>query len=425
MAKTKTTLSAKNETVRFGLYESVIFAFLVLEFIFLVYNSVADNNTRTAYLINYEFGFNPQSLVGSILYLFTDMITRRMIFIVAVISFLLMAAQISLLLGRLIRKSPPAERSSTVTVMMLFLASPLSVTYLLGMHMQRLDVYWIILTLLSLAFLKKPVLRWTIPLLCAAAISVHQGFMSTYMPAVAIPLLYEVFKNPRRLSHYLLFGSSCLIMIVLFAYFQFAAPGFPFDKAADLAADLSQKADFAASAPMLHVGFFAPINEWLTQFTLPFTASYALPLGIFYLIASLPLIAVFLFLWSNAFRNSSCRLLRLIFLLCAAAPLVFIPAALLANDWDRYYAAVVNCQFILIFYFIYARETTVTAALQKVGGFFERHPLLLPALLIVMNSLTFSAAATDIFSFIRDQDATARLIEEYFNRTVFNVAGGG
>lgn len=426
MAKTKTLTIVENDNRRFGYFEIAIFAFMLLEFVILVYyGGLADNNTATAYLLNYEFGFNPQSLVGSVFYLFTDLITGRMIFVVAVISFLFMAAQISLLLGRLVRRSPAEERPSTVTVMLLFLASPLSVTYLLGMHMQRLDVYWIILTLLSLAFIKRPALRWSIPLLCAAAICVHQGFMSTYMPALAIPLLYEVIKSPRRIGNYLLFGASCLIMIALFAYFQWTPPGFPFEKATDLAAYLTQKADFSASAPMLHVGFFAPIDEWLTQYTLPFTASYALPLGLFYLITSLPLLAVFLSVWRGAFRGTPGRLLRWIFPLCAAAPLIFIPAAVLANDWDRYFAAVVNGQFILIFYFLYAREPAVIAAVRKVGDFFDRHPLALPALLIVMNSLTFSTAATDIFSFIADRDAASKLIEDYFNRTVYTVAGSG
>jgi len=409
---------------RFGVYEGAIFAFLLLEFFFLVGNNVSDTNTRTAYLLSYEFGFGPQAFAGSILYLFTDIVTSRMIFIVSVISFLLMAAQISLLLGYLIRKSGHTARQSTAAIALLFLASPLSVTYLLGMHMQRLDVYWIILTLLALSILRKPVLRWTVPLLCAAALCIHQGFMSTYMPALAIPMLYEVYQNPRRFRNYLLFGINCLVMILLFAYFQFAPSHFPFGSAAELAAHLSQRADFAASAPMLHVGFFAPAKEWLFEYTLPFTASYALPLGMFYLVSSVPLIAVFVYIWYRALRRSTSKFLRLIFVMCAAAPLVFIPAALAANDWDRYWAAAVNGQFILIFYFIYAREKTVTSAAEKVGGFFEEHPLILPAVLIVMNALTFSAAATDIFSFIKDKEATAELIENYFNRYVYHIAGG-
>jgi len=418
LVKLNTNRLIKTEYQRIGYYEIVMFAFLLLEFLFLACDKVGDSNTRTAYLLTYEFGFHSQSLIGSIIYLFTDKITSRLIYIIAIVSFLVLAFQISILLGSLIRTSQQSVKSSVIIFTMLFLASPLSVTYLLGMHTERLDVYWIFITLLALVFLKRPILRWLIPILCAIAVSIHQGYMSTYMPALAILLLYEVYRNKYSIKSIAVFILSCITMISLFVFFQFAHPSYPFENAADFAKYLSAKSDFSASAPMLYIGFLAPFKDWFYGYVLPFTKSYALPLGIVFLTFSSPLIVVFLYVWKQSLKNADKKFLKFIFFLCVAAPLVFLPAAVLANDWDRYWAAAVNNQFILVFYFIYSKEEVVIKGVKKVGEFFEQHILLLIMILIFTNSFTFSQLATDIFSFIKDRETTANLINSFFNKRV-------
>lgn len=404
---------------RLGYYELVIFAFLLIEFLFLTYDKIGDSNTRTAYLLTYEFGFRSQALVGSIISLFTDRITSRLIHTIATVSFLILLSQISLVLGKVIRTSRQPDRSSTLVLAMLFLASPLSVTYLLGMHTERLDVYWIFITLLALVFLKKPVLRWTIPFLCAVAVSVHQGYMSTYMPALAIPMLYEVSKTKFSKPHAAVFGLSCFTMITFFIFFQFLPSALPFDNAADFAEHLSAKADFSASTSMLYIGFFAPFKEWFYGYTLPFTALYALPVGISYLLFSLPLLLIFIYIWKTSLKYTDSKFLKFVFFLCIVAPLVFFPAAIIANDWDRYWAAAINNQFIFIFYFIFSKEESVIIAVRKVGDFFERRLFWLLLIIIFTNALTYSQAATDIFSFIKDREATAKFLEDYFNNRIY------
>lgn len=422
MAKLAVHQEEKARHSRFGYYELILFAFLLFEFLLLTFNRVADSNTRTAYLLTYEFGFNAQSLIGSVLSVFTDTITARLIYGLSVVSFLVLAAQISLLLGRLIRNTLPAQQSSVILLCLLFLASPLSITYLLSMNTGRLDVYWLLLTLLALSWIKHRVLRWTIPLLCAVAISIHQGYMVTYMPALALPLFYEAFQAKFSKTYATVFGFSCAILLSLIVYFQFFPASYPFNNADALAQHLSLRADFQASVPMLYVGFFAPFKESLFEYVLPLTATYAIPVGILFLLFSLPLLCVFLYVWKTAFRQTKNNFIKFLFFLCATAPLIFLPAAIVANDWDRYWAAAVNTQFILLFYFLYAKEPAVTAAVKKVGGFFNTHFIALAGILLLLSSLTFSQAATNIFSFIRDPDAVAEFMEAYFNTYVYGLS---
>lgn len=378
----------------------------------------SNTNTRTSYLLTYKFGFIPQAFVGSIISLFTNYVTSRLIYTIYIISFLILISFLSFLFGGVIRKSQSDVKSATMIFVVLFLASPLSVTYLLGMNTERLDIFWVLLTLLALVFLKRPILRWTIPIVCAIAVSIHQGYMDTYMPALAILLLYEVYKNKHSKKSIAVFTFSCLSMIFLFMYFQFFPAKLPFDNAVDFATQLSKNADFTASAIMLHVGFFAPFKEWFTEYVGPITASYALPLGVTLLTYSLPLLIIFGIIWKKCISQTKNRFLKLIFILCCLAPLVFFPGAVLANDWDRYWAAVINNQFIFVFYFIYSNENVVINCIKEVGNFFQKHFLLLFLIIIFIKSFTFSESATNIFSFIQNKHAISRLIEDYINRSV-------
>ena len=221
--KSKNTPLLRKKYPIIGYYELLIFCFLLFEFFGLTSEKHLISNVAltTRYMLTYEFGFISSALVGSIVSLFTDRLTTHMIFVIGLISFFVLIAQISILLGYIIRKGQQNERPAIIIFAILFLASPLSITYLLGYHFALLDTYWIIITLLALFFLKKNFFVWVVPLLCAVAVSVHQGYLVTYMPALAIPILYEIYKTNRSKKSIAIFSSSCLVIITLFVFFQF------------------------------------------------------------------------------------------------------------------------------------------------------------------------------------------------------------
>ena len=418
MVKSKPTLSFNIKYPHIGCYELSIFFFLLFNFIAMTSENSTDSILKTHYLLTYEFGFGSRMLIGSIISLFTHHVTNHVIYIVGTISYVLLISFISLLLGGAIRKSPSSMKSTLIVFSVLFLASPLSVTYLLGGNFGRLDTYWFFITLLGLVFLKRPILQWMVPLLCAAAILVHQGYLFTYMPALAIPLLYEVYKHKFSKKSIAVFSLSCLAMILLFIFFQFFPSNIPFDNAIDFAAYLSKNSGFSPSALMLYFEYYAKFPTWFFDFTLPQTLHYALPYGLTLLAFSAPLTIIFGYIWRQSIKHEENKFLKFIFILCVMAPLAFIPAAVFGNDWDRWWAAVVNNQFILIFYFIYSNESAVNDSVKKVGVFFEKHFLLLLMIIIFTNSLTFSAAVTEILTFVRDPSAVFKITQNYINEFV-------
>ena len=424
MTKSKINLLQRNDRPIIGYYELFIFCFLIFEFIALTSSSTLKSETfvTTHYLLTYEFGFTSRALVGSIVSFFTDHLTYRMIFNTGVISYLILISEIALLLGYIIRKSKPVERSAIIIFVALFLASPLSVTYLLGFHFARLDTYWIIITLLALFFLKRKFLIWTVPLLCAAAVCVHHGYMVTYMPALAIPMLYEIYKHNGSKKSIAIFTSSCIAMIALFAFFQFYPTNIPFNSAAEFAEYLTKNAGFPADASMLYLEYYAPFYEWFSECILPLTATYALPLSIVLFTFSLPLIIIFGKTWAYCIKNTKDRFLKFIFILSSIAPIAFLFAAVFGNDWDRWWAAAVNTQFILVFYFVCSNEASIVAYLKKIAHFFQEHSLLLLLIIVFTNSLTFSHTSSLLFTYIFNPDAYYGIFNKYFIKNIYGMA---
>lgn len=408
----------------FGYYEAVIFGLLLFNFLLIV-DKRFDSFTTTQYLLNYKFGFASRFLIGSIYSLFTDNITNNLIYITVIIFLIFLIFFIALLLGAVIRRSKLDERQAVMTFVVLFISSPLSVSYLFGGYFAKFDMYWVIITLVSVVCLRKSAWRWLVPLLCAAAIMVHQGFMVTYMPAIIIPLLYEVYRSNFAKKEIAILGLSCLAMIGLFIVVQLAPKNIAFDNAVSFSEYLSNNSGINASAPMLWLEYYAKFPDYWLDFHIPLIKTIAIPVGCTMLVFSSSLIVIFGSIWKFSFKHAEKNSLRIIFVLCSLAPMTFAAAALFGTDWDRWWAAVINNQFILLFYFIFARETVVIDAVKKVGVYFEKNFLLFLLIIVFTNSLVFSRAATLLETLLlSDNNKSFRFMWDYFNKNVYSVVTG-
>lgn len=405
----------------FGTYDLIIFCFFIFEFFVLSSEKwlVSETFVTTHYLMTYETGFISRALVGSVVALFTNRLTLHLIFIISTVTYFVLSFGISMLLGRMIRNSESTEKNTAIFFTVLFLSSPLSITYLLGFHFARIDIYWIILTVAALCCLKFSKLIWAVPLLSALAVCVHPGYLVTYMPALFIPIFYEVYRNRGSKKHLTIFLLSCSATIGLFIYFQLFQHNPPFVNAAEFADHLTNNAGFQADPFMVYLEYYAPFREWLTLFVLPLTASYALPLGTVLFVFSFPLIWIFIYIWKSCIIKTKDRFLKFVFILCAAAPLAFVAAAFFGNDWDRWWAAAINTQFILVFYFIFSKEAHTAEPLSKISSFLSEHILLFLLIIIFTNALTFSHASSLIFHYIFNPEINERVFQSYFRERIY------
>jgi hypothetical protein len=117
------------------------------------------------------------------------------------------------------------------------------------------------------------------------------------------------------------------------------------------------------------------------------------------LAAVLPLFFIFAAGWLKAYKTAVDKRLRRILLLCMLEPFFIFAVSIffyyaVSDGWKYYVSAVLLTQFCMLFYFLNAREKTVTDAFAKFAGFFEKNLLVLLAVLIylVKAPLLFYAA---------------------------------
>ncbi len=407
----------------FGYYEIPLFFFLLITSLGLMPNRLLDANAMTVYLISYRLGLQSRALVGTVFFLFTDKITSQQIYVVSVIALILLLMLISILLGIFIRRSPYEVRTSVEIFALLSVAAPWSITYLMGLNFGSFDTYLFIIALLIVVFLKHPYLRWGIPLLTLLAMAIHQGFFFSFFPALAILLLYEAYQNytnDRSIAGYILFFVTCLTSLALFFIFQYLQTPLPFSNVNEFVDFLSDYADFKPSHIMLDSLYFVSFSDYFYGFVQPGIKLYALPSLLTILTFSLPLIVLFVYFWKNTIKSAESIILRLIFLLSALASLIFLPLTYLLNDWDRYGSVITSCQFILAFYFIYSHVPGALKATQKIGQFFQEHPIIILLLLIFFSSIKYAVVTTD-FSAFANLDAAKDVITKYSEDRNYNI----
>ncbi len=378
-------------------YSILIFCFFVARFFVFAQNRVLPFSSTVSvyYVLSYKFGFIPRAFIGSVISLFTDFLTRDVLNIIVSIATLLFLAQVSLMLGRAIGKSEPEYKPSVILFTFFLVTAPFSHTYLIERHFGRLDIFWLIFTLTALLCLKRPYIKWLVPVLCFAAVSTHPGYMVTYMPALAIPMLYEIYRSKFSKKSIMLFSVSCAILVSLFIYFQFFSPQVGFENAEAFGGYLSNRTDMKISNSVLYSEYFDPylkaVNgpDYFTDVQLPIARNIA-PELLAYLAFSFPLIIITLSVWIASIRSAGNKFLKFIFVLCTLAPLAFIPAALFAHDWERWWAAAMNCQFIFIFYFVISKEKPLKDSLKNIYTFFENHTLILLCLFTFSGLLMLS-----------------------------------
>ncbi len=371
-------------------YEIMFFLFISFEFITMITppDKISQSIT-TQYLTTYEFGFAGHCLVGSFLTLFTKYITYKSIYIMAITSAVLLITLVSFLLGKVIRNSEDEIKNAMVIFTFLFLFSPFSITYLYGFHFSRFDTYWLMLTLLSIMVINKKYLRFLIPVFLAAAMLIHHGYISNYMPAVAIPLLYEMYKSKYKKDKVFLFALSCFTILLTFALCQFIKPDFDFATGKEFGEHLKKSTETVVSVGQINSEYFFEFKEWIVGI-FRISESFALENLIPFCLCSFPFFIIFYYIWRYAYKNTEDKMMKFIIFLCMIAPGVFVISVMGAIDWDRWWASVMNTQFIIIFYLVYSKEDIIIAPLKKVVNYLKNHLLTLLLMAVFTNALTYS-----------------------------------
>lgn len=364
-------------------YELPVFILLLL--LFLPQNLRVTNDIYSMlHIFDYRIGFAPRLLIGSIMSLFTDVKTQAFMESFFGIVFILEALLFAFVAGRIIRKANGEIKETTIFFVVLFFAVPYSLGILYP-RLLSLDRFLVLFTLLALMAMNKKGFKWLVPALIAAGLAVYHGFAFTYMPAIALLLIYEVVKNKKSTQSILLCATGFVTMAAFSAYF-FLFDGLNNYKTVDeLIAYAAGKTD------LQFVGYFKEVvqnlllitpSDFYWQLTAPLEGYKDISRELVAMLYLSPLIAVLFSVWRNAIKSTSNKVEKFVFVLCVLAPVARFPMFILSTNFYRGRTSVIVVQFFLLFYFLYHQNPAVLSAVKKVGDFFKKNYLLFLAMVI-------------------------------------------
>ncbi len=361
-------------------YELPVLVCLLIFFVSLN-RDVLDDPYTIVHYFDYRIGFAPRLFIGSVMSLFTDNKTlafmnsfKDIVCIAALVLFAFAA-------GRVIRKAGKETKATAIIFVILFISVPYSL-HALYPTLLSLDRFLVVYTFLALMAVNKKAIKWFVPALLFIGLATYQGFAFTYMPAVAIVLIYEVFRNKKSKQSIALCAVCFTAMAVISAYFFLYKGIGTFNNVKELVEYAAAKTDINNytgewnTEIVLNNLFFEKPVDFFWKITIPLEGWNGLKYEFSGMLSLLPLLIIFFLIWKNAIKNSSSKLEKFVYILCMSAPLMRLPMFILSTNFLRGRISVIIVQFFLVFYFLYVGNPAVTESAKKIGEFLKKNYIL-------------------------------------------------
>ena len=371
-----------------------------------------DSYVVTFYFLSYDvMGLNPRLFIGSVFKIFAEYISTETLYRCIFIIHICLNGLVALVLGRVLRRSSEGKLNSLAIFLLLFLSSPFSLSFLFNNgNFGYLDLYFVIITVVMVVFIRNKYLKWLIPALCVIAEAINSGWFLLYMPAVAIILMYESYNNKYIKSSAALCIASFLTALISLIVFQFLPHRINFATPEDVVRFVQHRTDYPLDSDIILTNFFLNVRTYFYD-SIQAVLSFALPYSICVLIMTSPLIVVFIALWLQAYKKAKDKFSKLIVLLCMASPIVAI--SLFFNlDWDRWISAIFLVQFLLVFYFLDSDFPCVVEAAENIKLYFKKHMFLFVFIIGYMSLMVFSFGRVFLYSLI-DRNYIFSLLDKY------------
>ena len=320
--------------------------------------SLSNQDFMTFYLIDYRVGFVSRALIGSIIYLFTDHPTVRMITAMLITAVMLSLLVFAFLQAQIAKKAlQTADHASLLFSYLLYLNCIFWCD-----SFEYIGLTDIFITLLAQFYLicveKKRQLGYALaPLVIFVGLLINTTFVFVAFPVMAAILWFDLLRQgkPERIR-VVLFVLSCVLTVALFILFVFCTQSFVRVSWEELKAMMAEKYD----GPLMvrYYGYYLYRQDEVRQYTAESTKDF-LPFLFRSIDLSssvirrnflnyLPLTAVF---FAGCFYHARQSRNRKIAYLGFFAPFVMLfPALNFSDDKDRFFSLILMAQYMLLHY---------------------------------------------------------------------------
>lgn len=303
--------------------------------------------TIMPYALSYRLGFISRGLMGTILRLAFPMLTWKQIYVYILFNILLLCALTVFFVHKIVVKAYDESKTGIYFLLGLFLVNPASVSFLfLWGNYGRLDMYLLMTLMIVALMVISDKCVWLAPIMCVAAVLVHQGFVFQYYPAVLVLLFYSGFVMKRK------YGKSIFIVALIagcamFLYMQFGSHiNYTYEETLaiiDTTTDLPRV--FLEDEMMIRIEYYMGVLQTVYPLVIEPLARNVIK-SLTFLVFLIPMIVIIIKLWSSfakSHKNILCKLLPWLILVAE------IPMFVLTCDYGRDFSAFFLSNFITIF----------------------------------------------------------------------------
>ena len=362
----------------FSKYEAGIFFFLFIQLLALApkFNDLTSELAST-FLLSFRYGVSSRSFQGTIIDFLSNgsFVSKYFVWHFIFCSLLFFIFLIAVFLNSVIKKSKDNTKSMVLFLSILLLTCFVSpATYFAPHNFGRSEVFALIFTLLSIAVIDKPYIKWVIPFFALFILSTHLIFIFFYIPFIFILLFYKLDGQKNRKEYIALFFTSFAVIITSFIlYILFHKQTFVFPNAEAFAEYLRTKTNINFSNDYIHSIFFADLKDHLLGRDERMAKGFLKFSGNISIIINFPLILMFAHFWIKCFLHEKQQFMKLFFALPVLLFIYHIPVFFIFFDFGRWMAMIIQVQLLLVFYLIYTENKTALFVTEKIVPVINRN----------------------------------------------------
>lgn len=391
MKNNKTILTIRNTLI--------IFAVTTL-YCFVKNFDMYEMGLYSLFLCDFSIGICSRFLVGSILSLFKDSFTMEWMNTFLRIStfaiFLLASHYFASSLTLADRK-----HKNVLTLMTgIFVLFPFSMTVFAGDAFGFIDVFCMVILLLTAYFCQNRILIYLTPLLMIAGVFIHDSFLTAYMsPCLAIIAYYSIKNSGNRLTRAYPFFIAAPLSVATAVYSVFFSRKTLTMTAEEMLRYLAKKGNTTVEAVS---GYIDDVVTWVDVRQVAPEGEDRNPLSnIFYMlkfgldefginnfvgiISVIPILALVITVWIKAIKNNRTFSGKVPYILFMLTLLPQILSIMMSNDFSRFLSPLVITQILFLFVTARNNDKDTAVGLDFLGD--NPQMFLLPCMSVLLMNI--------------------------------------
>lgn len=384
---------------------SIIYSLFIFAAI-LIYSSLTSMDMSlgalySLFLGDFSIGVCSRFLIGEILSIFKDSFTREWMTSFLQISTVSVFLLTACYLGNALSSAEKTNKRPLIMFLFLFIATPASASVYAGEFFAYADVFLLAIFLVTAFFCESKILIFTLPVILASGVLVHDSYILAYMaPCLGILAYYVIKKYKKKLWASLVFVISAISCATTSVYSVFFAVRTVKMTEQEMLEYLAAKGNDTIGGVSGYLETFIFYTDTVSISDkqhadnifelLKYMILYACQGKTAYhwinLICILPVLFLALYVWTKCIKSSTGFFEKLPYVLFMLTLLPQILSTMISGDFIRFLAPMVLTQIIYIFVCAKQHDKALTSALTKLNTkMFCLVPVFLLLFLVNMN----------------------------------------